>query len=65
MPSTDRNGSAISVSEVPGQAESSSGSPVAATTFSCSPLQPPTRASPATVSGMSSARMTKNCSTSL
>ena len=65
MPNTDRNGLAISVSVVPGQDESCSGPPGPAVTFSTRPSQPPTRASPATVSGISSARMTKNCSTSL
>ena len=65
MPNTDRNGLAISVIEVPGQDESCSGPPGPAVTFSTSPAQPPTRASPAMVSGMSSARITKNCSTSL
>ena len=64
MPTTDQNGLSIPVSGVPGQASSSAPLP-AAMIFSWRPVQPPTRASPPTVSGTSSARITKNCSTSL
>ena len=55
----------ISVSVVPGHDESCSGPGGSAATCRVSAAQPPTRASPATVSGMSSATITKNCSTSL
>ncbi len=65
MPSTDRNGLAISVRVVPGQADSCSGPGGSPLTWALSPSHPPTRASPATVSGISRARMTKNCRTSL
>ena len=64
MPKTDQNGFSIPVSGVPGHAESSAPLP-AAMIFSFSPSQPPTRARPPMVSGTSSARITKNCSTSL
>ena len=65
MPNTDRNG--LSISGERGARPGRELAPVrpAAVTFSIEPAQPPTRASPATVSGMSSARITKNCSTSL
>ena len=64
MPTTDQNGFSIPVSGVPGQACSSAPLP-AAMIFSWTPVPAADPREPPTVSGTSSARITKNCSTSL
>ncbi len=71
MPITENSGESKPESAWPGQDSSccSAGGappfPAAAVILSVRPSQPPTRCRPSSVSGVSAATITKNCSTSL